>query len=180
MRDATQVLAGVGRLYIAPSGTAFPLDPSVAPDAAFIDQGYTDEGVNLVIEQAVEELRVEEEMDPVDLLMVSRNVRFESALAQFSLENLKNALGGGTITTAVGPPATKTYVPPDSLSTFAVLFRGTAPTGSEKRDIQITQAKSVAAITIPNRRAPNKQVLGIAIRAKKVTGTPIFKIVELT
>lgn len=180
-RDTTEVLIGTGTLYIAPEGTAFPADPTVAPDAAFEDVGYSEEGWSFNVDRELEDVEVAEEIDPIDVLQTSREIHLVGAAVQASLENLRTALGGGTITTAAGPPATKTLVPAatDSLEKKAVLFRGKAPGGFD-RDIQMPHVVSAAAVELAHRKAPDKSQIAMDFRVLKETGDDIFTIIEVT
>lgn len=184
-RTTDEVLVGAGTLYTAPTGTAYPADPTVAPSGTWIDIGYSEEGWRFTFERTTENVEVEEELDPVDIAATANEGHFVGVSAQSSLENLKLAFGGGTITVVAGPPARKEYVPPasDVMTRYALLFRGAAPkvAGAAKtREVQIPYAIPVGAVEIPFRKAPNKQVIAMDFRMVKVTGTNLFKVIDLT
>lgn len=184
-KNTLEVLVGTGTLYVAPTGTAFPADPSVTPAGTWVDIGYSEEGWSFNAEVNVEEVEVAEEIDPIDLLATAREVHFVGQAAQASLENLKTALGGGTIATAVGPPATKSYVPAGTgtLTQSALLFRGKAPTVggvAKTRDVQMAYSVPVGAVELAAKKAPDKQLIGCDFRLVKVTGTDLFKFIDLT
>lgn len=184
-RATGEVLIGVGTLYIAPTGTAFPADPTVAPAAAWIDVGYSSEGWTFKSDTATEDIMVAEEIDAIDVLPTGREVHLMGEAAQASIENLKIALGGGTITTVVGPPAYKQFIPPasDVLDRVALLFRGKAPTvagAAKTRELQVPFAISVGAIELANKKAPDMQILGMDFRLIKVSGSNLFTFKDLT
>ena len=181
-KATTEVLIGTGTLYLAPTGTAFPADPTAAPAVAWVDVGYSDEGWSFNVDRNVEDVNVAEELDPIDVLQTSREIHVVGASAQASLENIKTAMGGGTISTVVGPPAYKRLVAgtADQLERNALLLRVKAPGTNKNRDIQIPTIVSVAAIELGHRKAPDKSLVAMDFRALKVTGSNIFEILDAT
>lgn len=184
-KNTLEVLIGTGTLYVAPGGTASPADPTVAPAVAWVEIGYSEEGWSFTTETNVEEIEVAEELDPIDLMATKREAHFIGQSAQASLENLKTAVGGGTITTIVGPPAYKQYDPPasDALDNYALLFRGKAPTVAgvaKTRELYVPWSVPVGAVELANKKAPAKQLLAIDFRCKKVTGANLFRYRDLT
>lgn len=180
-RTNTEVLIGPGTLYVADVGTAFPVDPSVAPAGAWADIGYSEEGWAFNVDRTVEEIEVAEELDPIDLQQTKRDIHVVGAAAQASIDNFKTAMGGGTIVTAVGPPATKTYTPPATgvLDRKALLLRVLAPNG-KTRDVQIPKVVSVSAINMEHKKAPAKSLLAIDFKIVKDAGVAPFTQIDLT
>lgn len=180
-KSTAEVLIGTGTLYIAPEGTAFPADPSVAPDVAWVDVGYSEEGWSFNVDRTIEDVEVAEEMEPIDVQQTKRDVRIVGASAQASIENFKLAMGGGTIATAAGPPATKTYTPSgvEVLDRKALLFRGKAPSG-KVRDTKVPHAISVAAVEMASKKAPDKTLLAMEWRIIKQAGENPFTMTDLT
>lgn len=183
-RDSNEVLIGPGTLYTAPVGTAYPADPSVAPSGTWIDIGYSEEGWSFNVGRDFADVEVAEEIDPLDILVTKRDIHLVGASAQGSLENLKIALGGGTITTLTAPNRKK-LVPlgTSALDRVALLFRGNAPkvAGVAKvRDVQMPNAVSVGAIEMASKKAPDKTIIGMDFRLVKVSGTDIFTKIDLT
>lgn len=184
-RTSDEVLVGTGTLYTAAVGTAFPADPSTAPAGAWLDIGYSEEGWTFAIDRTFEDVEVAEEVDPVKILKTAQDIFVRGAAAQGAIETLKLAMAGGTITTAAGPPATKTYVPPaaTAFDEKALLLRVNAPTAAgvaKTRDIQIPRGICVGAIEMAHAKAPAKVVVGIEFRVIKPTTGDIFKVVDLT
>jgi hypothetical protein len=182
-RNTLEVLIGTGTLYVAPEGTVFPADPEEAPSGTWRDVGYSEEGWSFNVERDVEDVEVAEEIDPIDVLATSREIHLVGEAAQSSLENLRVALGGGTITPDAGPPATSTYTPTgtDTLTRFALLFRGKAPTvglQANVRDIQMPHVIPVGAVELAAKKAPDKSLVGMDFRVIKVTGDDIFTIID--
>ena len=185
-KDTTQVLLGPGTFYVAAvvAGVAepAPADPTVAPGVDWEDIGYSTDGWNLVNDLTYEFFTPAEEVDPIATLKSAQECHFLGIAAQFSLDNLKIALGGGTITTDAGPPATQTYVPPSSTGydRFSVLFRTAAPGTAKIRDIYVPFVISMSSVDIPHTKGANPSVVAIDMRALKVTGDDLFTIVETT
>lgn len=186
-RLGDEVLIGPGTLYTAPKGTAFPADPSVAPAAEWIEVGYSEEGWTFAVGREFADVPVAEEVDPVKILQTARTLNMRGASAQASLDNLKLAFGGGTITTAAGPPATRKFVPPSGSSTppeeIAILFRSVAPpvAGVEKvRQLDIPICISVVAIEMAHQKAPAKTLIAMDFRLIKPDTGNIFEITDLT
>lgn len=178
-RDSTAVLIGTGTLYLAPLGTAFPVDPSVTPVAPWEDVGYSDEGWSFNVERNIEKVEVAEELEPVAILATGRSVHLVGAMAQATLENLKSALGGGTITAVVGPPAYRKFDPPsiESLTSLAALLRTNAPAG-KRRDVQIPKVIASAAFEMASKKAPDKTLIESDFEAVKISGQNIFTILD--
>lgn len=184
-KSTSEVLIGTGTLYLAPTGTARPLDPTVAPAAAWVDVGYSDEGWSFNAEISTEDVPVAEEIDPIDILATGREAHMVGAAAQASLENLKTALGGGTITVVPGPPAYKQYEPAgsDVLDRVAILFRGKAPAVAgvaKTRELWVPFAIPVSAIEMASRKAPDKTLIAMDFRCIKQSGSALFSYRDLT
>ena len=185
-KNTAEVLLGVGTLYTAPEATAFPADPNTAPIAPWEDIGYSEDGWNLVADLTYEYFTPAEEVDPIATLKAGQEAHIRGVAAQFSLENLKLALGGGTITTQVGPPATKTYTAPGTTAfdAFALLFRTRAPESSpgaiDYRDIQVPKAVSASSVDIPHQKGANPSVIAVDFRLLKRTGEDLFTVIETT
>lgn len=185
-RSVNEVLIGPGTLYTAAKGTAFPADPSIAPAVAWSDIGYSEEGWSFNTDRSFEDIPVAEEIDPIKILQSAREMHLVGASAQAIIENLKIALGGGTITTIAGPPAAKKFEPAeitDAPVEYALLLRVNGPEVAgvvKKRDIQVPRALSVGAIEMAHRKAPDKTLLAMDFRLIKPDTGKIFTILELT
>lgn len=187
-RDTTEVLLGPGYMFTAPDGEAMPtlVADEIAsddPGGNWEDVGYSEDGWNLVFDSTYEYFTPAEEVDPVNTIKTAQEVHFRGVAAQFSVENIKIAMGGGTITPDVGPPTRQTYTPPstDGFEYISVLFRTTGPaTGGLVRDIFIPRVISVSSVDIPHTKGANASSVGIDVRAVKKSGSDLFTINELT
>jgi hypothetical protein len=185
-RNVYEVLVGAATLYSAPTGTAFPADPTVAPGGSFTEIGYSQDGWRLAVDQKAEPIIVEEEMDPIQILRTTMEIHLRGVSAQGSLQNIQLALGGGTITTSATPNRS-IYTPPvptDLPVEVALLLRGKAPAVAgvaKTRDIQLPRGMSVAAIEVGYHKAPNMTVVAQDWRIlRPIAGGPTFTIVDLT
>lgn len=167
-RSKDQVLTGPGQFFVAPVGTAFPADAETAPAATWEDIGYTDDGVAFEWEMETQEVVVAEEFLPIRESRTRITYQLVTTLAQFVFENLERALGGGTITTIVGPPQRRTYEPPTGTEhdAFALLFRyeNEYDDGAGNKfhtDLQVQEAKSVEGGSAPFTKSPEKSVIPV-------------------
>ncbi|RMD61373.1 hypothetical protein D6833_08350 [Candidatus Parcubacteria bacterium] len=131
--NAYEILTGVGTLYVAPAGEAKPgLDSTPAGNWTLL--GETDDGVTITVGQEIEELRTDQRTGPVKAVRTEESVVIETNLAQATLENLAQALGGMTVTD--NPPGTGQIGTREmglyrgvAVREFALLFRGNSPYG---------------------------------------------------
>ncbi len=99
---AGDIIVGPGKLRIAPLNTDDSLivagaSPVWAP--AWVDAGLTDDGLNLAIEKSYANHSVDQSPDWVASTITERHASIATNLVTTTLENLKSALNGGTITT---------------------------------------------------------------------------------
>ena len=85
---------------------------------------------------------VAEEIDPIDIYKTAQTINLTGELAQATLENLKYAMSGGTITTD-SSANTKTFVPPTTagFTEWSLLLRVQAP-GVVEEMLTIVSEKS--------------------------------------
>jgi hypothetical protein len=186
-RSAAEVLLGPGYFYTAPYGESFPTigvgnTYKTLPGGNWVDAGYSEEGWNLVADMTFEYFTPAEEVDPLAAIKVAQEVHFRGVAVQFSLENLQLALGGGTISSDAGPPATQTYTPPasDEFDYYAVLFRTQAPGTDKVRDIKIPRLISVSSLDIGHMKGASPSSVAVDVRALKESGVDIFTVTETT
>lgn len=132
---ATNVLMGPGQLYYANFGTTFPADSAATvaagPPANFIDVGGTKNGLNLMIDQTIQDLEVDQIPDPVGGRMTKRKVQLQTELAETTLNNLGVVLNG-LLTISVQASYTtadlQTPVSAFQPTYVSLIFDGWAPT----------------------------------------------------
>jgi len=189
-RTATEVLIGTGTLYVGPLGTVQPASPAAVPDAAFKEIGFSEEGWVFAVSREFAKLVPAETVDPIKILQTSRELHMRGNLWQASFDNLKLALGGGTVTTVAAAgavPEYKKFVPVDATDAaptyYTLLFRspGTEVGGvSQVRELYIPLCTSVGAVELPARKAPAVSTLAIDFELQKPDAGPIFEMRELT
>lgn len=138
------VLLGIGEMYVGAFGATEPLDTAVgtAPDdAIWTSVGATSGGLTVNVNQTFTPLTVDQKMSPVGQRLTERTISVSTQLAEGTLENLKTAINGGTITTGgSGGTAWKKLTPLKSnlavVPTYiAIIVDGFAPglLGSRRR-----------------------------------------------
>ena len=191
-QSVDDVLIGTGDLYVAAKGTAFPSDPSTTPASDWVHVGYSEDGWTFEIDRTFEDIMVAEEIDPIDIYKTAQTINLSGELAQATLENLKYAMSGGTITEdAVNN--LKTFVPPTTagFTEWSIMLRVQAPGGGGGaaddyvREVQIPRAVAVGAIQMAHQKAPSKTLVAAQFRllvpaSTSANGTDIFKIVDET
>lgn len=195
-QSVDDVLIGTGDLYIGGVGTDFPANPSTTPASsgshAWTHLGYSEDGWTFEIDRTFEDIMVAEEIDPIDIYKTAQTINLTGELAQATLENLKYAMSGGTITTD-SSANTKTFVPPTTagFTEWSLLLRVQAPGGgggdadNRVREIQIPRAVAIGAIQMQHQKAPAKTLVTASFRllvpsALSGNGTDIFKVIDET
>lgn len=101
-----QILAGPARVYLAPTGTAFPA-VNAAPGGSWTDMGMTEGGVTVRHTQNVEVITTDQYTAGVKGIRTEEGLEVEFSLAEMTLERYRYAMNMVTVTSAAGPPATK-------------------------------------------------------------------------
>lgn len=174
-KSISEVMLGTGELYIATEATAFPTDPTTTPSSSdWTDIGYSESGWTLDYDKTFEDVMVAEEIDPVFTIKTAQEIRISGELAQVSLANLKEAMGGGTITT--GSPSTgfSELKPPatDAFLEKSLLLRVDAPDSTlggtlKKRDVLVPRAVNVGAFSMTHAKAPQKVLVAVEYKVLK-------------
>jgi hypothetical protein len=107
-----------GYMWWAPVGTTAPTNGGTSSgtkftdtfSASYVEVGATEEGHTFKYEINVEPVTVAEFLDPVLWRTTERNGSMAFNMADYTLNNWKRALNGGTITTTSN---VSKYVPPD-------------------------------------------------------------------
>lgn len=134
----TNLVLGSARIYSGLVGAVEPVDSLAVPSSAvWTDLGGTKDGVNLTVQQKFANLDVDQIVDLVDQRVTSRGFIVETHAAELTLENLKLAMNGGTVTTLA---QVKTFTPDvtnnSTLANYsALIIDGQAPNGKARRII---------------------------------------------
>lgn len=169
-KDPTKVLVGYVDGYIAPEATTNPADTLALGGswpAGWVHYGFTEEGVQLNWERDITPHYVEEQSIEVFNTIGNSTFSLEFAMAETTLENLRYAMGGGTITTqaaASGVIGKKTLVISETPTVFAFGFEGLNYLGFHRRVI-IPRVMSLGSLEVNYRRAEDKQLYNVELRA---------------
>ena len=155
-----EIMTGVGRLYIAEVGTAFP-DLDDAPLGTWRDLGYTQDGVTVTMEQEIEQFFVDQENGPVKEGRTEERILVATALAEATLENLADILGQTVTTTApgVGTIGTKEVLlrRGATIKTFALMFRGESAYGNFPAQYEIPRGYFTGNLEMEDTKDGNRQ-----------------------
>jgi len=191
-KSISEVMLGTGVLYIGDEAAAFPADPTATPSSSdWDDIGYSENGWTLDYDKTFEDVMVAEEIDPIFTIKTAQEVRISGELAQVSLANLNEAMGGASsgITADIPSAGFSTLTPPstDSFVEKSLLFRVDAPDSIlggtlKKRDIQVPRAVNVGAFSMTHAKAPQKVLVAVEYKLLKPGSgaqfTELFKIID--
>lgn len=159
------VLVGPANLFLAPASPvpALPAD-SLKEGEAWLSPwtygGLSSDGLTLQIDRKEKRHTVDEVSIPAAITVESTTMKVLFKFAEATLENLKYASGGGTISVqaaGVGIIGRKTLTLSEDLEKLAVGFEGINPFGFFRRVI-IPRVVSVGKIKAEWDRSKNKQV----------------------
>jgi hypothetical protein len=130
--ESYELLTGVGNLYVAPVGTAFPA-LTATPSLPWRDLGETQDGVKVAADQKIEAHGTDQRTGKVKAVRTEEGLTIETKLAVGTLENLADVLGNTVTDTPPGVGTIGTREVPlhrgSAVDEFAFLFRGTSPYG---------------------------------------------------
>lgn len=114
------VLTDPGFLFWAPLSSTLPTNTvvgSVFTDSwpvAWISLGATEDGSQFSYSSTVEKVQVAEFFDPIKYVTTERSGSFSFSLANYTLNNYKRAMNGGTLAVVSGTTTTELnkYTPP--------------------------------------------------------------------
>lgn len=111
--DADEVvIAGTGRIYVAPVGTVGPAGVDDAPGVGWVDLGYTStDGVTLTPNREVMSVEAWQSMYPIAKRVTSRGQSMTAQFLQWNKETFLLAFDGGEWSTLTG---VHTYTPADT------------------------------------------------------------------
>lgn len=107
------VVAANGAVWIAPEGTAPPVDLA-APAAAWVDVGYvSDDGVTFSLSRDTEDVMAWQSTEAIRRLVTAEPKELSFELLEFDPESLSLAFRGGSVSkTGVAPAEIATFTPP--------------------------------------------------------------------
>lgn len=165
--NASNILVGSGLVFLAPDATANVADSVAEPLTPWTYIGYTEDGVDFDATRKEVMHRVDEQSNPLFLTIDTTETKLVTSLAESTLENMKNAFGGGTITTTAAGVGTigKTVLQlADNVTNLALILQGVNPAGFFRR-IYIPKIASIGKIKQEYNRAKKKQLLQVEFAA---------------
>ena len=172
--NATKVLTGMAAVYLAPYNPTTP--PELPEDTValgtawtspWVPIGATMEGVSFQYSRDTDEIVIEEQMTAVDERTKSLTFSTEVELAEDSLQTMKWAYGGGTITTTApgaGTPGISTLQIAEEMEDLVLGLEGQNDKGFWRR-ILIPRVKSRADVKTGYRRSNAPRTYAISLRS---------------
>lgn len=128
--DQYAVLTGVGTIYVAPVGTAFPA-LTATPSGSWRSLGETQDGLEIEHDDKIEKIRTDQRTGAVKAVRTEESLSVKTKLAETTLENLADVLGVDVTDTAPGAGTIGTREIPfyrgAAVAEYAVLVRGYSP-----------------------------------------------------
>lgn len=170
------VLTGPAQIWYQPwsltTPAALPVDTSplgfswATPWKAI---GATSQGVTVDFNRQVQDIKIEEQVIPVDQKTTDAHFNFTAILSEDTLETMALAYGGGAITTvaaATGVVGTQTLLLSDEIQYISVGLeslarpRTTGVTGTDVpwRRVLVSKVSSAAQVQTPYRRSASQRV----------------------
>lgn len=101
-------------VWLAPysASLTFPTDSAhgTAPGGTWRNPGSTDGGLGFNVETTFEGVTVDQSIDEVGVIATGRNIRLSAQLAQWTMQNLKDATSQGTLTTVPAASGVRGHV----------------------------------------------------------------------
>lgn len=156
-----EILTGVGDLYVADVGTAFP-DVDDTPGASWRLMGPTQDGVTVTLDQKIEEHRVDQETGPVKASRSEESLTVETQLAESTLENLADVLGATVEDTPAGTGVAGTREIPmyrgGAVATKALLFKGQSAYGDFPAQFEVPYGYFGGATELKDTKDGNRSI----------------------
>ena len=174
------LLRDPGYLFRAPIGTSLPTNTvagSVFTDdwaAAWVPIGATEEGSTVAYEMSSEPVRVAELFDPVAYSVTETTGSIAFAMADWTLQKLKFAMNGGTMTLVSGTGATAltSLEPPDPSEVLRCMI------GWQSLDATVRfvgrQCINASAIESAFQRAPAKSLIPVQFSFERPAAAKSF------
>ena len=175
------LLRDPGYLFRAPLGTSLPTNTvvgSVFTDdwaVAWVPIGATTEGSTINYEMSSEPMRVAELFDPVAYAVTETSGSISFAMADSTLQKLKMAMNGGTMTLVSGTTTTAlTSLEPPEPSDILRCMIGWQSLDATLRFVGY-QCLNASAIEMQNQRAPAYASIPVQFSFERPASTKAFK-----
>lgn len=158
--DPQNVVVGLAVGYFAPVGTAPPADTVKFEGTwpvAWVNPGGTEDGWRLTSNSSTQTHKIEEQPNPVLVTLEARDLGIAASLAEDTLDSLRLAFAGGTITVAGSGLAVETFTLAPDIEEFAVGL-DMRTVGSMTRRIIIPRASGSGNVDVAFRRSAAKRL----------------------
>lgn len=172
--ERRNVLTGLASMYLQ---SADPDEPATLPPNTLVlggswpepwtPLGATTEGLDFGFSRDSNDITIEEQPNPVDVRTSSLAFNADVTLSEDTLETMRIAYGGGTITTVAGDAETLGYQEleiSDEMEDFAFGFEGENQHNLPRR-VLIPVVKSVGDIETNYRRAEEQRSYAVSFRS---------------
>lgn len=141
LTDAYEILSGAGMLYVAPATEAAPT-VDATPSGNWEEMGETEGGVKVISSQEIKKQFTDQRTGPVKAIRHEESLVIETNLAQGTLENLAQAMGGQTVTDTAPGASTigireMGMTRGAEVSEYSLLFRADSPYGDYPAQLYI-------------------------------------------
>lgn len=163
--DPQNVVVGLAVGYYAEVGAIAPANTvPFAGDwgTGWVNPGGTEEGWRLTGDASTQSHTIEEQPNPVLQTLESRTMGIAAALAEDTLESLRLAFGGGTITTAAA--GVRDFKLSEGIEEFAVGL-DMQTVGGVTRRIVIPRASGTGSVDVAFRRSAAKRLWPVQFNA---------------
>ena len=170
-----QIALGPGYLYWAPLATAVPTNTVVGSvftdtwSGSWVPLGATDNGHELTYNLSVDEVEVEEYLDPVKYVTVKRVIAVKFAGVQIGATAMKRAVNGGTITVTGATSTTLSKLQPVAVGSEVRCMIGWESNDATERFVGY-QALQVGSLAVKRQKGAAKATLDMEFKFEQPTG----------
>lgn len=157
-RDADKVMHGICNIYTGDPDESMPDEEDIDYDGdwtagglSWAGVGYTEDGVATEFTRDTDDVKASESITPIDVLVTGANYLLSFVVMEHTLEMMKLAHGGGTITTTAagaGQIGKDVFTMSADLEMMAVGFEVQNDLGHWDR-MYVPRVKSIATVGTP-------------------------------
>lgn len=165
--DPQNVVVGAAMAYFAAVGETPPASTvkfGTPWGGDWINPGGTEDGYRLTADSSTQSHTIEEQPNPVLVTLETRGLGIAASLAEDTLDSLRLAFAGGTITVAGSGLAVKTFQLATGIEEFAVGLDMDTVAGVTRRII-IPRASGAGSVDVAFRRSASKRLWPIQFSA---------------
>lgn len=168
------VIRGMAQIWTRPQDDTAVLPPNTlalggdwaTSNPLWTPTGASESGATMRFSRSTNDITIEEQLNPVDIATTSVDPRLEVTLAEDTLETMKLAYGGGTITTvapATGVPGYRELTVAQDIDHLTLGLEG-MNTKSQWRRVLWLDVLSVADVETSYRNAETQRLYAVSFR----------------